>query len=47
METTANTGCGERRDLVFIKVGEPEMVLAVKERPMGYQLVGGVRAYLG
>lgn len=47
METIANTRCGEHKDLKFIKVGEQEIVLAVKERPMGYQLVGEVTAHLG
>jgi hypothetical protein len=32
---------------MVIKVGDSERGLAVKERFMGYQLVGGVKAYQG
>lgn len=47
METTANTGCGAGEDLSSIKVGDREIDLAVKEGPMGYQLVGVVMAHQG
>ena len=47
METTANTGCGGARHLALIKVGDPAMDLAVREVPMGYQLVGVIKAHQG
>ena len=37
----------EGRHLLDIKVGEAAMLLAVGERPMGYQLVGVVKAHQG
>ena len=32
---------------MYFKVGDLVIGLAVKERPMGYQLVGRVKAYQG
>lgn len=47
METIANTECDGKWSHFFIKVGDLEISLAVKERPMKYQLVGEVKAHQG
>ena len=47
METIANTGCDRRWHHLLIKVGDLEIGLAVRERFMGYQLVGEVKAHQG
>ena len=47
METTANTECDREWHHSLIIVGDLERGLAVKEKPMKYQLVGEVMAYQG
>ena len=47
METAANTECYNGVDYIVVKVGDLERGLAVRERFMGYQLVGVVTAHQG
>ena len=47
METTANTECDNVVYYDVFKVGDLVIGLAVRERFMGYQLVGVVRAHQG
>lgn len=47
METIANTECNIFVDYEDVKVGDLEIGLAVRERFMGYQLVGVVKAHQG
>ncbi len=47
METTANTEWHNVENNDIVKVGDLERGLAVRERFMGYQLVGVVMAHQG
>ena len=47
METTANTECDSVVYYSAFKVGDLVIDLAVRERFMGYQLVGVVKAHQG
>ena len=47
METIANTECSNEIYYHVVKVGDLETGLAVRERFMGYQLVGVVMAHQG
>ena len=47
METIANTECNNEIAYFVVKVGDSEKGLAVRERFMGYQLVGVVMAHQG